>query len=123
MARPKLKIDESLVEKLAAIQCTPREIGAIVGCSEDTILGRFSALVSKGKEHGRMSLRRAMFKRAISGNATMMIWLSKQYLGMTDKVESKEDKTIELTYRKVEEIKTMSREELQEYSEKLLNSV
>lgn len=34
-----------------------------------------------------MSLRRAQMKLAESGNATMLIWCGKQYLGQTDKVE------------------------------------
>ena len=91
MARPKLEIDESLVEKLAQIQCTPREIAVIVGCSEDTITGRFSEIIAKGKETGKMSLRRTMFKKAQEGNATLLIWLSKQHLGMSDKNEISTD--------------------------------
>lgn len=87
MARPKLQIDADLVEKLAQIQCTPKEIAAIVGCSEDTISTRFKEILIKGKETGKMSLRRAMFKKAQEGNATLLIWLSKQHLGMVDKVE------------------------------------
>lgn len=36
-----------------------------------------------------MSLRRAMWKKAVEGtDNTMMIWLSKQHLGMTDKQEN-----------------------------------
>jgi len=88
MARPRLEIDESLVEKLAQIQCTPKEIATIVGCSEDTIMGRFSEIIEKGKATGKMSLRRTMFKKAQEGNATLLIWLSKQHLGMKDKIEN-----------------------------------
>lgn len=88
MARPKLKLDEALIEKLAMIHCTPKEIASIVGCSEDTIIGRFSELLAKGREKGKMSLRRAMFDKALGGNCTMMIWLSKQHLGMNDRTEN-----------------------------------
>lgn len=94
MGRKKIPIDASLVEKLAMIQCTPREIGAIVGCSEDTICRNFADIMAKGKEMGKMSIRRAMFEKAKAGNATLLIWLSKQHLGMTDKVEQKIDQNI-----------------------------
>jgi hypothetical protein len=33
-------------------------------------------------------LRRLQWKLARAGNATMLIWLGKQWLGQTDKVES-----------------------------------
>lgn len=92
MARPRLEIDPDLVEKLASIQCTMIEMAAIVGCSVDTLERRFADTIKKGQEKGKMSLRRAMFQKANEGNATLMIWLSKQHLGMVDKVEHATDK-------------------------------
>lgn len=87
MARPKLEIDEEVVEKLASIQCTMIEIASVVGCSVDTLERRFADIIKKGQDKGKMSLRRAMFQKANEGNATIMIWLSKQHLGMVDKFE------------------------------------
>jgi hypothetical protein len=36
----------------------------------------------------RMKLRQKMFDSAMAGNTAMMIWLSKQWLGMKDKMDS-----------------------------------
>lgn len=92
MARPRLDLDLKLIEQLAMIHCTNLEIAAIIGCDPSLLSKpRFSELIIKGKEKGRMSLRRKMMDTAMSGNVVMQIWLSKQYLGMSDKVESKVD--------------------------------
>ncbi len=94
MGRPKLEIDEGLVEKLAMIHCTHEEIAAVVGCSTDTIADRFSDLIKKARGQGEASLRRRQYKAAEEGNITMLIWLGKQHLGQSDKREITTDATI-----------------------------
>lgn len=81
MARPQLEINEDTVEKLAAINCSMKEIGDVVGCSVDTLGRRFAEAIEKGRSQGKMSLKRKMWDTAMSGNVVMMIWLSKQMLG------------------------------------------
>ena len=88
MARPEIEIDATLVEKLASIQCSKSEIAAIVGCSVDTLDRRFAEQMHKGREHGKMSLRRRQFDVANKGNATMLIWLGKQWLSQRDKTSA-----------------------------------
>lgn len=96
MARPrknppqKEKEIAEQVEKLGTIHCTWREICAVVGEKEDYLQKRFSEFYEKGRERGKMTLRRQMFHTAMGGNVTMQIWLSKQYLGMADKQEIKQ---------------------------------
>ena len=87
--RPKIEIDYSLVEKLAHIQCTQEEIAEVLGVSTRTLLRNkeFCHIYKKGLESGKSSLRRLQFKSAEAGNATMQIWLGKQYLGQKDKQE------------------------------------
>jgi len=86
MARPKIEINEDEVFELAKIQCTNDEIAAVFGVSEVTIRNRFSAIVAKGREAGKKSLRRAQWEKAVKdGNVVMQIWLGKQYLGQRDK--------------------------------------
>ena len=89
MARPKKPIDYNLVSKLANIMCTQQEISTIVGCSVRTLQRdkEFCRVFEKGKESGKMSLRRIQWNLA-SKNASMAIFLGKQYLGQTDKVET-----------------------------------
>lgn len=89
MGRPKIPIDESLVERLAMIHCPNVEIAAAVGCSVDTLTDRFSELLEKGRSKGKASLRRQQWEAAMKGNVVMMIWLGKQLLGQSDKIESK----------------------------------
>jgi hypothetical protein len=89
MARPQKIIDPETVKKLAALNCSFEEIGHIVGCSVDTLERRFAGVIKEGRSHGKVSLKRKMFDTAIAGNVTMMIWLSKNLLGYTDKVETK----------------------------------
>jgi len=97
MARPKIVIDENLVYDLAKIHCTMEEIAAMCKCSVDTLERRFADIIKKGKEEGKQSLRRKMFEKANEGNTTMMIWLSKQHLGMSDKIADLADKPAEQT--------------------------
>jgi len=93
--RHKIEIDYELLERLCEIQCTDAEIASVLGISVDTITNRkkddeqFSDILKKGRESGRMCLRRKMYENAtIKGNTVMQIWLSKQYLSMSDKHEN-----------------------------------
>jgi hypothetical protein len=90
--RPLTEIDESQVEKLAMLHCTNVEIGAFFDVDESTIRKRFSDKIQKAKEKGKISLRRLQWKSAESGNVTMQIWLGKQYLGQSEKIEQGEGK-------------------------------
>lgn len=89
MARPKLNIDPEIVLQLSKLQCTYREMAEFLGCDEKTLRNRFSAEIDKGRESGKISLRRMQWRSAEAGSHTMLIWLGKQYLGQTDKVEEK----------------------------------
>lgn len=97
MARPRKKIDIDQVKKLAAMNCSTAEIGSVLGCSADLLQRRFAAALKEGRDLGRMSLKRKMFDTAMNGNVTMMIWLSKQMLGYTDKVEQKQEVKAEVS--------------------------
>lgn len=86
MGRPLAPIDEEQVLKLAQMMCTQREIAAFFDVSVDTIHNRFSDIINKGHEIGKMSLRRKQWKLA-EKNAAMAIFLGKNYLGQSDKIE------------------------------------
>jgi hypothetical protein len=85
--RPPLDISAKVVEGMALVGATDTEIGDFCGCSADTIARRFAEVLTKARANMRTKLRRAQFKTALSGNATMQIWLGKQILGQSDKVE------------------------------------
>lgn len=92
--RPRIEIDKEQFKGLCSIQCTLEEIASWFKCSEDTIerwckreLGcSFAEAYKKHSVGGKISLRRYQMKMA-EHNATMAIWLGKQYLGQTDKQE------------------------------------
>ena len=94
--RPRIDIDESLFKKLCSYMCTLEEIAGIFECSEDTIERwckrtfdmNFADVYKKYSAEGRMSLRRKQFELAET-SAAMAIFLGKNYLGQTDRVESK----------------------------------
>lgn len=95
---PKEKpIDWEHADKLCLIQCTLDEIAMFFNVSPDTIERRcerengmkYAEYHKRKSVGGKISLRRAMFRKAIDGdNATMQIWLSKQYLGMKDQLDT-----------------------------------
>lgn len=99
--RPRIEIDKPTFEKLCHMQSTLEEIAGFFECSEDTIerfckreYGLLFSEVWKQKSAvGKISLRRHMFQQA-EKNPTMAIWLSKQYLGMTDKIETENKHTM-----------------------------
>ena len=72
------------VYKLAAIGSTDREIARWFSMDENTLRYNFSDIIAKGREDLAQSIRTAQIKLALSGNATMLIWLGKNLLGQTD---------------------------------------
>jgi hypothetical protein len=88
MARPRKTIDEKELLKHAANGYTMKELEAISGVSEDTLNRRFAGAIKKGRSLRNASLRRKQYELAMRGNATMLIWLGKQYLDQSDKPEA-----------------------------------
>jgi gamma-glutamylcysteine synthetase len=87
MGRPLLELDEEQIEELAAMFCTMKEIAAVMGCNVDTLHDRFSDVIAKGRDRGKMTLRKQQWKAANNGNVVMLIWLGKQYLEQQDKTQ------------------------------------
>lgn len=90
MARPRKDINYTQAQKLAEIQCTINECAIVLGVS-DTKLKRdaeFRAIYDVAREKGKASLRRLQWAAARRGSTAMLIWLGKQYLGQTDRVET-----------------------------------
>ena len=100
MARPRKEIDKSQFEKLCGIQCTEEDICGVLDVTDKTLVGwckrtygvGFSEAYKKCSAGGKMSLRRYQIDCAKRGNASMLIWLGKQYLGQKDQPEDSMDR-------------------------------
>lgn len=94
MGRPLKEIDENQFKKLCAMQCTETEIAAFFDCDEDTICNwckrtygkTFSETYKIHSCAGKVALRRIQFKLA-EKNPGMAMFLGKNWLGQTDRVE------------------------------------
>jgi hypothetical protein len=87
---PKFKpIDLGQLEKLSALQCSQAEIAEWFRVGHATIERRlqrpeYREVMARGRALGRISLRRMQWQAARAGNAAMLIWLGKQYLGQSN---------------------------------------
>lgn len=87
IGRPKKEVDEDMVFNLASIMCTHGEMALVLGVSPDTLQRRYADAIERGYATAKVSLRRMQLKSATSGNVAMQIWLGKQYLGQSEKVQ------------------------------------
>jgi hypothetical protein len=85
VGKPRKYLDEKLIFDLAKIHCTAEEISTILDCSRTTIYEHYADVLRKGHEEGKMSLKRKMHEKAMTGDTPMLIWLSKQRLGYRDR--------------------------------------
>lgn len=96
--RPNKEIPKAEFENLCFLQCTKLEICYFFGTTDKTLESWCKRIYGKGfsetfKEKsvgGKISLRRSQFKLAES-NATMAIWLGKQYL------EQRDERSVDVT--------------------------
>lgn len=110
VGRPKKTIDWKRAKRYARAQCTQEEIAGffdmdvntLKAIAEREICENFSQWLKKHADNGKCSLRRSMWLQATNKekpNATMQIWLSKNYLGMQDNVQHDvSDKAFNLAY-------------------------
>ena len=88
LGRPQKAIDEKVLANLSQINCTQEEIASILGISARTLQRRYADLIEINKNKGKASLRKRMYEKAMKGNDKLMIWLSKQYLEMSDRIHN-----------------------------------
>jgi hypothetical protein len=86
--RPNAEVNREQVIKLAMLQCSFEEIAAFFGCNKSTISRRFREDVENGRTQGKASLRRKQYEMAMNGNISMLIWLGKNYLDQSEKVDA-----------------------------------
>jgi hypothetical protein len=84
VGKDKKIIDPKEVEKLASIGMKNSEIAEWLGIDDSTLNYNFKQELAKGKHNLHCSLRQAQIRLAMSGNATLLIWLGKNILGQSD---------------------------------------
>ena len=100
MGRKAVKIDKDQVQALARLGCTWDEIADVLGVARST-LGKnmkndksVRDAYEKGIAEGDVSIRRAQYDSAMQGKTAMLIWLGKNRLGQTDRIETKNETEI-----------------------------
>ncbi len=94
MSRPRKEINKTEFERLCGLQCTKIEICDWFDITDKTLESwcrreykkGFSEIFSEKRSKGKISLRRAQFQLAMKSPA-MAIFLGKNYLGQSDKIE------------------------------------
>jgi hypothetical protein len=95
VGRNKKPVNPKEVYQLAALNCKDSEICDWIGIDANTLRYNFSEELIKGRENLKQSLRQAQIKLALSGNATMLIWLGKNILGQSENpVDSDDNKVL-----------------------------
>ena len=103
-------INQKNFEALCSIQCTKDEICHVLEIDEKTLTKwckkiykkAFSEVFKIKRGAGKVSLRRSQWKAAQAGNITMLIWLGKQYLKQSDKIDQKHDTSNNIKITSVE---------------------
>lgn len=92
--RPRKEINMRTFENLCRIQCTLNEMCAVFECDNKTLESwckreygkNFSEIFSAKRLVGNVSLRRKLYKKAVEAeDSRMLIFLAKNWLGMSDK--------------------------------------
>ena len=95
--RPKIEIDLDEVRELASEGNTQADIAEALGFSLSTFKSREEVVKAYklGMADLRVSLRHWQVNAAKDGNVNMLIWLGRNLLGQSDRIEIKETKQVE----------------------------
>jgi hypothetical protein len=82
--RPAIVLDPEILNSLASMQCSLKEIAEILGVGIDTVR-KHKHLIIQGQAKGKLTLRRSLFRNATQNdNPATQIFLAKNLLGMSD---------------------------------------
>ena len=99
MPRKKIEVDPEQVRQLARLGCTWDEIAGVLKIGRTTLTARmrekkYRDAYEQGVAEGDVSLRRAQYDSAMKGKTGMLVWLGKNRLNQTDRVETHNETTI-----------------------------
>lgn len=83
------------IEKLCSLMCTAEEIAGFLDVSVDTLSRRIkesygitcAEYLAEKKIGAQIALRRVQWQSAMGGNVAMQIFLGKQYLGQSNRMD------------------------------------
>lgn len=87
-------IDPAMIQAWAQVDCTLQEICGLLGVSlawfDDyrNANPEVDAALVRGRASARYGLRNAQMREALAGNSQLLIWMGKQMLGQSDKVQA-----------------------------------
>ena len=88
-------VDTELLYKLAQMGASNIELADFFGVTESQIRYYFTSFLAKGRASLKLKLRRAQLKVALEDhNPTMLIFLSKSILGMTENPINTDDSKV-----------------------------
>jgi hypothetical protein len=128
VGRPKVVIDWKKVGQYLQAQCKATGIATLFGISVDSLYTRckkdnnldFTVFRQQKEAEGKELLRFKLYDLAMSGNLTACIWLSKQYLGFSDRIEQTVNvPVLKITAMNDEEVKQIN--SAMEFLEKMEN--
>lgn len=99
----------SLLIELGEAMASYQDVAAMLGCDEDTLHLSFQRYPAAKKAYEEAKTRRSLALRQTQlklaeTNATMAIWLGKQYLGQHDKHEHSGPNGSAIRFEKIEHI-------------------
>jgi hypothetical protein len=102
-------IDWQIVDALLGVGATCTDVAGILDMSTETLDRRVKREkkidfqkyrdLKMGKMRG--NLLKKQYDVAMTGNVTMLIWLGKQYLGQSDKIETDTTENVTVNVKKV----------------------
>ena len=102
MAKKEIPIEKQ-VEKLASYGLTNKEIAEALGYDDTTLKRKFENFLTKGKANLRQRFKKKQLDGALGGNVSMLIWLGKQYLGQSDKLDENGEYEIVINRKTIED--------------------
>jgi transcriptional regulator with XRE-family HTH domain len=104
MARPRIELDISRVEELAAQGLTQAEICLCLGISENTLLRRknesevVADAIKSGKAKAASEIANVLYRMACSGDLGAIVWWEKTRRGLTDRVQQEHSGVLRIEY-------------------------
>jgi len=87
VGRAKTVIPEQEFYQMACLFSTWKDFSEYYSVPESTLRDNFRDLYTKARQKTKQKLRQKMLETALNGDRVMMIWLSKQWLDMSDSPE------------------------------------